>query len=174
MKVLRTTEQEVSAFNVGDVIEFTLNDGEQVQAMAVKQEGERTLFCLVDCLKDEETMRRLPDKLNTSILDRFPQEVRDKMVPFADGRKLRLPTEKEMFGKNEYGEDEGETVQQWAAMKNRRNRIAFQGKGGPLEWYWTETKYRVYDDYFAYVNSTGRADYSGAGNSIGVRPVFQF
>ena len=174
MKVLRTTEQEVSAFNVGDVIEFTLNDGEQVQAMAVKQEGERMLFCLVDCLKDEETMRKLPDKLNTSILDCFPQEIRDKMVPFADGRKLRLPTEKEMFGGNKYGEDEGETVQQWAAMKNRRNRIAFQGKSGPLEWYWTETKYRVYDDYCAYVDSRGYAAYGYAGNSCGVRPVFQF
>lgn len=36
MKVKRYVEQDVTDFNVGDIIEFTMSNGEYVQAMAVK------------------------------------------------------------------------------------------------------------------------------------------
>ena len=173
MKVLRTTEPDVDKFLVGDIISFELTDGEKVQAMAMKQTDAGMIFILVDCLKDEERMTDLPGKLNTAILDRFPQDIRDKMIPFADGRKLRLPTEKELFGVNEYGADEGDAVQQWGPMKDRRNRIAFQGMGGPWEWYWTETPDKDDDRYFAYVGDDGVANYGNASFSYGVRPAFQ-
>ncbi len=145
MKVMRTYETETSTYEVGDVIAFELEGGEKVEATAMRQEADGMLFLLVDCLKDEECMNEessnrggyaasdLRMKLNREIIERFPAEIREQMVALTpDGDMLRLPTEKEVFGVNEYGEDEGD-VEQFAPMKLRRNRIAFQGHNGNWE-----------------------------------------
>ena len=111
-------------------------------------------------------------KLNGEILERFPAEIREQMVAFANGDMLRLPTEKEIFGVNEYGEDEGE-VEQFAPMKLRRNRIAFQGLNGNWEWYWLANKHKRSASNFANVNDGGSADYYNASAACGVRPAFK-
>ena len=98
MKLFRTIEAVADGnYNVGDVIAFTLNDGEEVEALAVKQEQDGMIFCLVDCLRKEYSMNptssnrggykscALRKKLNTEILDRFPAEIREQMVAFANG-----------------------------------------------------------------------------------------
>lgn len=185
MKVNRTTITDVKEFQVNDVISLTLNDGKEAHAIAVKREADGMLFCLVDCLKDELPMNEknsnrggydasdLRVKLNGEILDRFPADLKALMLPFANGDLLRLPTEKEIFGKNPYGKKEDESVEQWQPMKQRHNRIAFQGDNGDLEWYWLQNKMRNSASNFAVVVTNGNAYANGAGNSLGVRPAFK-
>lgn len=187
MKLFRTMETAAdNGYMVGDVIAFTLTDGEEVEALAVKQEQDGMIFCLVDCLNQEYSMNEedsnrggyeatdLRVKLNGEILDRFPADIREKMVAFSNGDYLRLPTEKEIFGCNEYGKAEPDDVQQWEPMKQRKNRIAFQGKGTDRwEWYWLQNAYKHYAAYFARVDGHGRAASNGASSAGGVRPAFK-
>lgn len=187
MKLFRTIEAVADGhYCVGDVITFTLNDGEEVEALAVKQEQDGMIFVLVDCLRKEYSMNRtssnrggykscaLRKALNTEILDRFPAEIREKMVAFESGDLLRLPTEREIFGYNPYGEKEPDDVEQWEPMKDRRNRIAFQGsKTGTWEWYWLQNKVEGSAAYFACVDASGYAYYDGASYADGVRPAFK-
>ena len=187
MKLFRTIETAAdNGYKVGDVIAFTLNDGEEVEALAVKQEADGMIFYFVDALKKEYRMNRtnsnrggykaceLRANLNGEILDRFPAEIRDKMIAFENGDFLRLATEREMFGENIYGEEEDESVEQWEPMKDRRNRIGFQGnKTGIWEWYWLQNKSKDYAACFAFVTRNGSAYSNGASYSFGVRPAFK-
>ena len=86
---------------------------------------------------------------------------------------IPLPTEKEIFGKNEYGTKEPENVVQWEPMKLRRNRIAFQGMNGSWEWYWLANKVKGSAAGFAIVYGSGHAYYNYASVSYGVRPAFK-
>lgn len=187
MKLFRTIETTAdNGYMVGDVIAFTLTDGEEVEALAVKQEHDGMVFCLVDCLNQEYSMNEedtnrggyeatdLRVKLNGEILDRFPAEIREKMVAFASGDYLRLPTEKEIFGCNDYGKDEPDDVEQWEPMKQQKNRIAFQGKGtNRWEWYWLQNPHKRSAASFALVHPNGNATYTNASNVLGVRPAFK-
>ena len=175
------------AFATGDIISFALNDGEYMEAMAVQHDSDGMLFCAVDCLADEYPFKRdgkndggyeasdLRKALNTTILRRFPEELVKQMVPLSSGDLLRIPTEKEIFGKNEWCEDEGEDVTQWEAMKLRRNRIAFQGHNGAWEWYWLMSWLRSVNSATsaALVDNLGNATSDGASYSGGVRPLFK-
>lgn len=187
MKVRRTMKMKVQRFEVGDRICFKLYDGEKVEAIAVKQIGDNMLFIHTDCLKKEYPMydeyngdgygdfedSDLRKHLNGDILSRFPRKIREKMVAFDDGDMLSIPTEKEIFGTNEYGEEESADVKQLECMKQRRNRIAFQGFGtDEWEWYWLKNKKRNSASGFAIVYNGGYSDYGNASNSIGVRPTF--
>lgn len=186
MIVIRKTEMEAHAFEIGDVIEFCLKDGEKAQAMAVHYDPDGTVFCLVDCITREYPMNsratnaggyegsQLRQKINGEILERFPAEIRAVMLPFPNGDFLRIPTECEIFGENEYGEKEPETVTQWEPMKDRRNRIAFQGSGtGLWEWYWLQNAVKHSAAFFAYANSSGSCNADYASDARGVRPVFK-
>jgi len=193
MEVKRTTKTEVESFELGDVISFELKDGEKVQAKAVKQTDEGMLFLTVDCLKDEYQMFKYPagsmeinyfnsdlrHALNGEILDRFPDEIRSRMVGMRIGNTdtfdlLRIPTEREIFGENSYGKEESETVEQFKGMKNCRNRIAFQGsKTGTWEWYWLQNRAEDTASHFAVVFSYGGADCLNKSDSnTGVRLIF--
>lgn len=170
---------------VGDVLPFKLNDGEKVEALAVKQEQDGMIFVLVDCLHKEYPMNRtntnkggyekslLRKKLNTEILDRFPAEIREKMVAFPNGDLLRLPTEREIFGENIFGAEEDKSVEQWSPMKERKNRIAFQGMNGGWEWYWLQNEYDGSAANFACVSDDGSANCNNASDATGVRPAFK-
>lgn len=189
MEVKRTMTVDVEMFEVGDVIKFKLTDGEKVQAKAVKETPEGMLFVLVDCLAKEYPMFKdidgidedditymnsdLRKVLNGEILARFPEEIRNRMVAVnAEGDMLRIPSEKEIFGENVYGQTEDKKVKRWKPMKKRRNRIAFQGKEGAWEWYWLMNRHQEYASNFADVSTGGGANYGNASNSRGVRPVF--
>lgn len=175
MKVMRTVKMNVDHYEVGDIIKFKLNNGEKVEALAVKAEDDSMVFCLYDCLQQEYTMNELLNgALNGSILDLFPQKIRSKMVAFDSGNLLRLPTEKEITGENEYAhEKESDSVKQFKPMKLRRNRLASQGKNGCYEWYWLENKANASATGFALVNGDGLSDYGDASSSTGVRPLFK-
>ena len=189
MLVKRTMKVDVELFEVGDIIKFRLTDGEKVQAMAVKQTPEGMLFVLVDCLAKEYPMFNdiddmdeedisyatsdLRKALNGEILDRFPKEIKDRMVTVnAEGDMLRIPTEYEIFGENVYGQEESKLTKRWKPMKKKRNRIAFQGKEGAWEWYWLMNRHKDYASSFAFVYGYGYANCADASNSGGVRPVF--
>ena len=189
MLVKRTMKVDVELFEVGDIIKFKLTDGEKVQAMAVKQTPEGMLFVLVDCLAKEYPMFNdiddmdeadisyatsdLRKALNGEILDRFPKEIKDRMVAVnAEGDMLRIPTECEIFGENVYGQEESKLTKRWKPMKKKRNRIAFQGKEGAWEWYWLMNRHKNYASHFAAVPCYGNALYTNASSSRGVRPVF--
>ena len=192
MEVKRTIKTDVESFELGDVISFKLKDGEKVQAKAVKKTDEGMLFITVNCLKDEYPMFKykvgameinyfnsdLRHALNGEILDRFPEEIRSRMVGMRIACTdtfdlLRIPTVREIFGENPLGKEESDTVVQFKSMKNRRNRIAFQGsKNGKWELYWLQNQVEDTSFAFASVDSYGLAGCYCASNSCGVRPVF--
>ena len=173
-------------YREGDAITFELKDGEPVEAMALRQEGDAMLFITVDCLRKEYPLNAgggkypgydkctLRKALNGEIVERFPEEVRSRMVAFDNGDLLRIPTEREIFGKNEWGEEEPDTVQQFEAMKQRRNRIAFQGGGtDEWEWYWLQNRSVASATTAARVTNDGYAANYSASISRGVRPLFK-
>lgn len=186
MKVKRTVTIDVNTFKVGDIIKIKLTNGVKVEAIAVKQEEDGIIFCLVDCLSDKYRMNNtrtneggyeksgLRKKLNGEIINLFPAELTDKMIPFDNGDLLRLPTEKEIFDENYYGEYESPNVKQWEPMKKRRNRMAFDStKDENLQWYWLMNKARESGLHFSLAYYDGFADVSGASTFFGVRPVFK-
>lgn len=88
---------------------------------------------------------------------------------------LRIPTEREIFGENPYGEEESKEVKRFKGMKKRRNRIAFRATEDnkeAWEWYWLQNKVKDTAAYFALVGNGGFASSAGASSSHGVRPVF--
>lgn len=170
----------------GDRIRFALTDGEEVEAFAVQVEEDGTaLFIFTDCLQTEYRMHpdwkypgweksELRGKLNSEILERFPDEIRVHMTPFENGDMLRIPTAREVFGDDPYDGKEPKSVQQFPLMKDRRNRIAFRGYGsGEWEWYWLQNSTRA-AGRAADVYSGGLASSYGAGDSRGVRPLFRY
>ena len=184
MKVNRYVEKDVTDFNVGDIIKFTMSDGEYVQAMAVKKLNVGTLFCFVNCLTEEYSMNdggtdgcsylssKLRTIINSKVVSDFPDEIKRYLVKFSNGDYLRIPTEKEIFGKNEYGEAETDNIEQWEPMKNCNNRISFGGTKGYCECYWCQNNKAGRSDCFCSVTSNGLFDYGWASYVLGVRPVF--
>lgn len=184
MKVKRFVEQDVTDFNVGDIIEFTMSDGEYVQAMAVKKLNVGTLFCFVNCLTEKYSMNdsntnnggylssKLRTIINSKVISDFPDEIKRYLVKFSNGDYLRIPTEKEIFGRNTYGKVESDDVEQWEPMKNCKNRPSFCGLEDRFEWYWCQNSRASHSDYFCIVNSYGSAYRGWASLVGGVRPVF--
>lgn len=96
------------------------------------------------------------------------------MIPFDNGDLLRLPTEKEIFGENYYGEYESPYVKQWKPMKKRRKRMAFDGsKNENLQWYWLMNKVRESATCFSFVLASGGTIGVNPSGSLGVRPAFK-
>lgn len=191
MKVYRTSEVLAGGkYEVGDIVSYTMEDGEEVEALAVKEEFDKhgnlcMVFMLLDCLKEECRMNRddtndggyeesyLREQLNTEYLERFPASLRLNMVPFENGDLLRIPTEREIFGENRYGEEEPDTVEQFDAMKKRRNRMALDGSNGETQAYWLQNKRVGSAATFCGVSDYGLAGISGASGSCGVRPLYR-
>lgn len=191
MKVYRTSEVLAGGkYEVGDIVSYTMEDGEEVEALAVKEEFDKhgnlcMVFMLLDCLKEECRMNRddingggyeeshLRDQLATKYLEKFPAALRLNMVPFENGDLLRIPTEREIFGRNIYGEEEPNTVEQFEPMKKRRNRMAFDGLNGETQAYWLQNKRVGSATTFCYVGSGGGAGYYYASSSLGVRPLYR-
>lgn len=191
MKVYRTSEVLAGGkYEVGDIVSYTMEDGEEVEALAVKEEFDKhgnlcMVFMLLDCLKEECRMNRddtndggyeeshLRDQLATKYLEKFPAALRLNMVPFENGDLLRIPTEREIFGRNIYGEEEPNTVEQFEPMKKRRNRMAFDGLNGETQAYWLQNKRVRSATNFCVVSGSGYAYTSYASNSYGVRPLYR-
>lgn len=191
MKVYRTSEVLAGGrYEVGDIVSYTMEDGEEVEAIAVKEEFDKhgnlcMVFMLLDCLKETCQMNRddtndggyeesyLREQLKTEYLERFPASLRLNMVPFENGDLLRIPTEREIFGENRYGEEEPDTVEQFEPMKKRRNRLASDGLNGGYQYYWIKNKRVRSATGFCFVNYAGDANNNYASHSHGVRPLYR-
>ena len=191
MKVYRTSEVLAGGrYEVGDIVSYALETGEEVEAIAVKEEFDEhgdpcMVFMLMDCLKDTCRMNRddtneggyeksyLREWLNGECIAKFPFSMRMNMIPFENGDLLRIPTEREIFGQNIYGEEEPDTVEQFEPMKKRRNRLASDGLNGGYQYYWLKNKRVRSAAYFCFVTNTGRASTNDASNSFGVRPLYR-
>lgn len=103
----------------------------------------------------------------------LPENIKESLVPFENGDFLRIPTEKEIFGKNEIGEEELESVTQWEPMKRVMNRVAGDSDDESTILYWLKNKSKNYSSAFAIASYTGYAYPDGASNALGVRPVFK-
>lgn len=188
MRYYRTIEENGnSGVMEGDRIRFQLADGEEAEAFCVKiTEDGSGLFIFTDCLRTEYRLHKpgkypgwekceLREKLNGEILEQLPEDLKARLVPFENGDLLRIPTEREIFGENPYGEPEPESVEQFEPMKDRRWRIAFQGFGsGVWEWYWLQNRGVDSATYACFVSYGGNAGDGGASGSCGVRPLFQY
>ena len=180
MKVNRMTEVETKRPKIGDRISFTLKTGEKVEAMAVKELINGTVFCTVDYLDQAYQMNRkggtrggyeasdLRKELNGAILYSFPDDIKEQLVPFDNGDILTIPSEREMFGENIYADEDEGDVMQWEPMADRRNRIAL--RNGGTEWGWLRNV--AASTVFALCNAYGLAALWLASASLGVRPAF--
>lgn len=117
----------------------------------------------------------LRQRLNSEFLKLFPEDMIDMMVPFENGDRLRLPTEKEMFGTNKYGEFEAQHVKQWKPMKKRGNCLIFNDADDEQpQWYWLMNRYRKSTAHFLSVDSRGYTNYYEASSCCcWIRPVFK-
>lgn len=180
-------ESNEGQVQMGDRIRFTMADDEIVEAMAVKiLEDGSGLFIFTDCLRTEHRLHKpgrypgwekceLREKLNGEILEQLPEDLKARLLLMENGDLLRIPTEREIFGENPFGEPEPESVEQFEPMKDRRWRIAFQGFGsGAWEWYWLQNRSVRSATNACDVSSYGGAGYAGASNSGGVRPLFRY
>ena len=184
MKIIRTAEIYDIIYKVGDVVEFELTTGEKVRMIAVNQKRDMMEFCFAECLSaryqmnsrdtneggfEESLLRRI---LNEEIIQTFPREIYDKMVPFDNGDYLSIPTEEQIFGKNIYGEPiTDDNIEQWDIMKQTKNRIALLGLTGATTWYWLRNKSVQSASDFCVVGNYGDAYSLGASASLGVRPL---
>ena len=166
------TNENKRKYKVGDKFSFALKNGESVTALAVKEEADGMVFIFEDCLSKAYSMNdNLMDMLNNELYKLFPDEIQNVMVSFGGNNMIRIPTEKEIFGVNKYGERESDDVKQFEPMKKRRNRIAF--RNDEFEWYWLKNRGVEGAASFAFVNSTGLAASYNASISVGVRPLFK-
>ena len=184
MSKVKNVGTERTMADVGDRMHFTLDGGEEAEAIAIERKENGMLFIFTDCLKDEFRLHKpgkypgwedceLREKLNGEILERFPEDVLRLLMPFGNGDLLRIPTEKEIFGENKYGEEESEDVKQFEIMKDQRNRIAFQGfRTGAWEWYWLQNRGVYSATGAALVYGSGDATGRYASYVLGVRPLF--
>ena len=177
-------EEEESKLDVGDEISFLLKNGTAIRALAVKKETDGMLFCSSNCLPERIAMSESGEcnsyeesdvrkYLCENVYQTLPENIKESLVPFENGDFLRIPTEKEIFGKNTFGEEEPESVTQWEPMKRVMNRIAGNAGEECTIWYWLKNKSEEYSSYFAGANSNGYASGDGASNTSGVRPVFK-
>lgn len=174
MEILRNdkTNKNKRKYEVGDKFSFALKNGESVTALAVKEEADGMVFIFEDCLSKAYSMNdNLMDMLNNELYKLFPDEIQNVMVSFGGNNMIRIPTEKEIFGVNKYGERESDDVKQFEPMKKRRNRIAF--RNDEFEWYWLKNRGVGGAAHFARVAGTGYAISLGASSSLGVRPLFK-
>lgn len=177
-------EEEESKLDVGDEISFVLKNGTAIRALAVKKETDGMLFCSLNCLPERIPMSESGECDNyeesevrgylcENVCPMLPESIKESLAPFENGDFLRIPTEKEIFGKNTFGEEEPESVTQWEPMKRVMNRVAGNASEEFTIWYWLKNKSKNYPSNFAFANNVGHASLNGASDANGVRPVFK-
>lgn len=187
MKVIRKQTIDTEQFELGDEICFKLTTGEEVNAKAVQKCEDGMLFITNGCIEKEMPMYENPSKehldylhsdlrkyLNNELLPLFPEDIRSRMLSMTIKGSyyedyLRIPTEKEIFGKNHWNTKDPHT-KQFYGMNHRRNRIATDGKD-ELKWHWLQNC--VFDANFVYVTGYGCACFIKASTPVGVRLVFK-
>lgn len=114
---------------------------------------------------NSEFLSLLPDNLVKHIV---PAEIASNGKTLND--KVFIPSEIEVFGKDEYGNcKEGKQLELY---EDWHNRIAGYADGQYGRWWWLRTKSKAGGSYFCYVYYRGGAYYDNVSASYGVRPHF--
>ena len=118
-------------------------------------------------LSEDRPMRREAFNLQEWLKDDYKESLK------SDLRKLLvkepfLLSEKEVFGENDVSDDE--EGEQYEYFKKCKNRIATYKKDDAYSRYWW-LRSVVLSAYFALVDASGNADYTGASHAYGVRPA---
>ena len=179
MKVIRKQELEVTEIQMGDQIVIPLAEFGEFTATAQKITEKGVLFMFDDCVAEQQMNKQWTNKggyaksymkkwIETVLFSAFPEELQGRI------QDLALPTYGMIFGHDDWYERaiEPDNDEQLPLMAKRKNRVA--DFNDDYEWYWLQnaTKKDYSAVYFAGVYHGGHADYSGASNSSGVRPVF--
>lgn len=180
MKVLRKQEIETTNIQVGDQIVIPLAELGEFTATAHKVTDEGVMFIFDNYITCRPMNNRSTNKggfeksdlkkwMDTVLLMAFPEELRDKIYG------LTLPTVGQIVGHEDEWDNknlESDSDEQLPLMKECKNRIAcFEDQ---LTWGWLRnaTKEEFSSAGFALVVYGGNTLFSGASNSLGVRPEF--
>lgn len=180
MKVLRKQEIDTANIQVGDQMVIPLAELGEFTATTHKVTDEGVMFIFDDYVTRRPMNNRDTNKggfeksdlkkwMDTVLFMAFPEELRDKIYG------LTLPTVGQIVGHEDEWDNknlEPDIDEQLPLMKECKNRIAcFEDQ---LAWGWLRnaTKEEFSSAYFAGVYSGGNPNFSGASNSLGVRPEF--
>ena len=176
---------------LGDEVSFELTRQDRVSAKAVCRKNGGMLFCanhplsvsgsVCHAMNDDVTntdgyiFSDLRNYLNSAVIDLFPKDIRNELVPFANGDCLRIPTYDDIFGKCQAGLPS----KRWNCMMHQENRI-LKSKGNsflniiPVP-YWLATSCSTnFLGAFYYVDRYGDAEKCLAGLSYcTIRLVFE-
>ena len=154
---------------VGDELVTTDIDGEATFVVAHLKDGKA--YMVRKWLLDNSEERPLIDDefnvfnwLNNEYRESLPEDIREMIVG-----DVTLPSEKEVFGENKYGEKEDGEQFEW--FKTVTNRVtAYSQDDEYTRWWWTRTKH-VSASAFAAVYVTGAANYIAPSTTWdGLRP----
>lgn len=175
---LRTTWEEVkasiknntSSLNVGDEIDIVLKTGEKVTLVCERAGHRSATFFTKNLLEDAHCMSANWAAENGEQLSTMEAYLGKLFLLLPDdlqevvAEPLRLLREKEVFGKNKYGNEEVcEVLPRYSEKKNRVKTL----NGVPFP-YWLATPYVKGTTSFCRTDSGGRDSYSGASYSYGV------
>lgn len=175
---LRTTWEELktsiknntSPLNVGDELDIVLKTGENVTLVCEYVGYKCATFFTKNLLEDTHCMNEnwAADNekcLSTmgSYLSKLFYLLPDDLQKAVTG-SLRLLHEREVFGKDEYREEEGhDLLPRYLKKENRIKTL----NGVPFS-YWLASPYASNFAYFRYVRSDGSTNYATASYSYGV------
>lgn len=188
MKVIRKQKIETEDFDWEDEIRFKLSNGEKVKANVVEVESGGMIFITKNCVGKSKPMFKhitlgpldyvrsdLRTYLNTELLSKFPKKIKDRMLPmYIEGTDekdlLRIPTEIEIFGENQFGKNEADAVQFYGMTRTRR-RITLDNREG-FKGYWLQNNCVFDPESFVRVSAIGDLSDEAADEFSGVRLVF--
>ena len=170
-------------FEIGDQLLLDLRAFESYTATAQKITDNGVLFMFDMCLMIDRQMNKTSgnnggfDKsdlchwMNTSLLDAFPDEIRNRLKPLKSGNLLDIPSIGEIFGKCKNWKDyESDFDEQFSLMWSRKNRACYDDKDR-MTYYWLRNQ-KMFDSGFAVVDCAGELGSADSSFSRDIRPVF--
>lgn len=159
-----------SPLNIGDEIDIELKTGERVTLVCEQVKNGRATFFTKNLLEDTHCMNenwkaKNGEQLSTmeAYLGRLfcllPDDLQEVVT-----EPLRLLREEEVFGKNNY---ENEEVCETLLRYSENGNLVKTLNGVPFS-YWLASPYASNSTYFRYVRSDGSSNYATASYSYGV------
>lgn len=163
-------KNDTSPLNIGDEIDIMLKTGEKVTLVCERAGHRIATFFTKNLLEDVHCMNanwiaKNGEQLSTmeaylgKLFRLLPDDLQEVVT-----EPLRLLREKEVFGKNIYGNEEVcEVLPRYSENGNRVKTL----NGVPFS-YWLASPYASNSTYFSYVRSDGSSNYATASYSYGV------
>lgn len=163
-------ESASNPLNVGDEIDIVLKTGEKVTLVCERAGHRSATFFTKNLLEDTHCMNENWNAKNGEQLSTMKAYLGKLFYLLPDDLQevvtepLRLLREKEVFGKNNYGDEEVcEMLPRYSEEKNRVKTL--NGVQFP---YWLASPSATDSTRFCRVSDCGISSYSNAGNSYGV------